>query len=177
MKRIKNWLKSPLGAGIATTVLAFILSVIYDLLKNEPVLTLVSQILQNVLNFILFILNFQLSVWLILLVVAAIIFVIYILYKIDERKEPPLPPFIDYTSDTLMDIKWRWRWERMSDGKYDITNLQPMCRYCDSPLYEDYSKIKCIRCKSLEYKPIPEFDLVKSLICDNVDKRSYKKSS
>lgn len=175
MKRIIKWLKSPAGIGVGTTVLAFILTVCYDLVKTKPVLPTILSILLNIWKLILWLLNFQLRVWWVLLGIVGVFFILYILFKVDEMKHSKtnLPPFMKYTKDKILNWKWEWDWEKQYDGKYGIGNLHPICPRCNTPLicnYERGGTIECPRCHHSERSNIPDIDTVKTLITDNVRK-------
>lgn len=172
MKRTKKWLKSPAGIGIGTTVLAFVLSVFYDLVKTKPVLTTILSILQGIWKFTLSFLNFQLRVWWVLLGIAGVIFVLYIIFKVDELKQSDisLSPFLQYTKDRVLNWTWEWDWQKQYDGKYGIENLHPICPHCDTPFVREYGTYKCPRCLYSEGSNIPNFNTVKVMITDNIKK-------
>jgi len=174
MKRIVKWLKSPAGISVGSTVLAFILTVIYDFLKNKPVLTTILIILKAIVKFFSSILNFQLKIWWVLLGIAFVIFILYIIYKVLEIKYSTtnLPPFMNYTEDIILHWSWKWVWEKQYDGKYDIEYLRPICPRCNTPLICNYFSYRCPRCNHEAHSDIPDLDTVKIMIMDNVEKAS-----
>ncbi len=175
MRRTKKWLKSPAGISVGVTILGFALTVCYDLIKTKPVLTTIWAFLQIIWRFILLCLTFQLRVWWILLAIAGLILILYAVVKIDEQKhsETKLSPFMQYTKDEIMNWSWEWEWKKHYDGKYWIENLHPVCPHCNTPLvhsYEGGGIIKCPRCNHREHSDIPDYDTVKVLIHDNINK-------
>lgn len=178
MKRTRKWLKTPAGIAVGTTVLAFVLTVCYDLVKTKPVLTTVWAILQGVWRFILSFLNFQLRVWWILLGIAGIILILYVIFRVNNLKhsETNLPPFLHYKEDRIMNWSWEWEWEERYGGNYEIKELHPVCPHCKTPLVHSYERggiIKCPRCNHCEHSDIPDFDTIKVLIADNIKKRLF----
>jgi len=172
MKRTKKWFKSPAGIGVGTTLLAFVLTVFYDLVKTKPVLTTILTILQGIWKFILSFLNFQLRVWWVLLGIVGVIFVLYIIFKVDDLKhlDTNLPTFLHYTRDKVLNWTWEWDWEKKYDGKYWIENLHPICPHCNTPLVCEYGTFKCPRCHFSEGSNIPNYDTVQIMITDNIKK-------
>mgnify|MGYP001237890573 CR=1 FL=1 len=177
MKRTRKWLKTPAGIAVGTTVLAFVLTVCYDLVKTKPVLTTIWAILQGVWRFILSFLNFQLRVWWILLGIAGIILIFYVIFKVDELKHSGtnLPQFLQYKKDKIKNWSWEWDWEKHYDGKYWIENLHPVCPHCNTPLVCGYGTYVCPRCDRRELSTIPDFETIKILISDNVEKGQIPK--
>lgn len=177
MIRTKKWLKSPAGISVGTTVLAFVLTVFYDLVKTKPVLTTILTILQGIWKFIHSFLNFQLRVWWVLLGTAGVIFVLYIIVKVDNLKhlDTNLPTFLQYTRDKVLNWTWEWEWEKRYDGRYGIENLHPICPHCNTPLVREYGTFECPRCHFSEGSNIPNYDTVQIIITDNIKKELIPK--
>ena len=175
MKRFSKWLKTPQGISLSAVFIGFILTVIWDSIKDKPVFTTIFFILKSVWNFIAFLLNFQLRVWWILIGIAIIVFVFHLIVKFSSEKEA-LPDFLDYTSDKISGWNWSWLWERQYDRKYDIENLHLECPNCETPLIETYrgfGGVACPRCNYSTTKELPDFNTIELLIKDNVRKKHY----
>ena len=75
-----------------------------------------------------------------------------------------------------MGFRWRWKWDKYY-GKYEITDLHPVCSKCDTPLVQDYAGYspvyKCLRCGEIAFSDLPDLDDVKMLISDNVRRKYY----
>lgn len=181
MKKFVNWLKSPLGIGVETTILGFLLTVSYDFLKNKPVLNTITTILTAIWQFALNILNFELKVWWVLLCIIVLLAIFYVIVKISDFRKPD---FIKYIKDSINGWHWEWRWEKNYYGKYSIEDLHPVCPKCDTPLvekydhqYDEYNNFhSCLRCNYTTDKRLPDFNHIKVIICDNI-KRNLNNGS
>ena len=87
------------------------------------------------------------------------------------------PVFLSYTTDNILQFKWKWRWDKDYYGEYDIENLHPVCSYCDTPLIAGKNYYEecyvCLRCNKKIYRALPEYDNVKMLIHDNVRRKYF----
>lgn len=96
---MKKFLKSPWTIGISTTLLGFILTVGYDLIKGKQVFTTIGKFFSMLWSWIITFLTLDLKVWWVLLGIAVLFFVLYAVAKISEPKEQVKPAFTDYTQD------------------------------------------------------------------------------
>ena len=177
---MKKWLKSPWGISIGTSVFGFLLTVGYDILKEKPVFNTIWSILKLTWKGIITFLNFDLKVWWILIGIAMIILALYIALKISDAKNSEISQsdILKYTTDVISGWHWEWRWEKGYDRKFGIEGLHPVCSRCNTPLvYEErYGDIICPRCNSKPGNKVPDEDIVKTMIYDNIKKGLYPKA-
>ena len=103
----KSWLTSSWTIGIGTTFFGFLLSILYDSLKNKPILSTIGQILQFIWNCIISVLSFKLKVWWVLVGIVGIIISLYFISKIQDIK----PDFYNYTEGVFKHWRWTWKWK------------------------------------------------------------------
>lgn len=167
MKKIS---KSPWTIGIATTLLSFALTVLYDLIKGQQVLSTITSFLFTVRNAILFILNFNIKFWWLLVVFGVFIVLLYILCKFYNNKNSSTAAWLQYQKDTIMGWEWEWKWNKDYYGKYYVDDLHPVCSHCGTPVVRshDYSdNLICVRCNRKFRDELPHLDHVKTIIYDN----------
>ena len=173
---MKRFLKSPWIISIASTLLGFILTVVYDLIKEQQILTTVGNIFSTLWNWIIDVLTFKLKVWWVLLGIASLLTFLFIMYKISELKEPTRPEYTNYTQDHFRTWKWSWKWEWNNyEKEWNIVRLQAHCPKCNTPmtpgLYEDY--YQCPRCHYQSvYDNHDKSYEVKVVIIDNISRHS-----
>lgn len=135
---MKKFLKSPWTIGISTTLLGFILTVGYDLIKGKQVFTTIGKFFSMLWSWIITFLTLDLKVWWVLLGIAVLFFVLYAVAKISEPKEQVKPAFTNYTQDRFRLWKWSWNWEWSSYHKqWHVANLHAHCPQCDTPMNHD----------------------------------------
>ena len=172
---MKKFLKSPWTISIATAAFSFLLTVGYDLIKGKQIFATIVTVFQTIWRVLISVLNFQLRVWWVLLGFAVIFFAIYVAAKIYEIRNPEatMQAFMKYTSDVISGWHWSWVWEKQYDGKYAVERLHPRCPKCDTPLIcsKDYlGEIACPRCNYKAGSKMPDMDMVKTIIYDNINK-------
>jgi hypothetical protein len=175
MRKLKRWIKIPLGISMTSTLFGLVIpTVIIDLFKSKPILTTIWWVITIVWKGILNFLNFNLKVWWVITGVVALFLGLYIYIKVDDffNADKNKASFLKYTQDTIFGWKWSWTWEKQYDGKYHIEHLHPICSVCDTPLVSTdlYGSITCPRCKKRLFSECPNFDTIKVMITDNVKK-------
>lgn len=73
---MKKFLKSPWTISIASALLSFLLTVIYDLIKGKQILSTVGSILAVIWNAVVTFLTFNLKVWWVIVGIVVILFVL-----------------------------------------------------------------------------------------------------
>ena len=103
MKGKSTWRKSPWVISISTAVFGFLLTLLYDLFRERPILSTIYEFFVLIINGIISFLNFQLRVWWVLLGIALIVAILYIIFKVWDafQKDTSSGAFLKYTSDTL----------------------------------------------------------------------------
>ena len=174
MRKLKRWVKTPLGISMTSTLFGLILpTVLIDLFKSKPILTTIWWVITIVWKGLLNLLNLDLKLWWVLLGLTVLFLGLYIYVRIYEaiNSDKHKAPFLKYTQDTFCGWKWSWTWERQYNGKFDIENLHSICSKCDTPLVIDrFLTPVCPRCNFRPSTPCPDIDTVKILIHDNVRK-------
>lgn len=169
---MKKFIKSAWGVGIGTTLLGFILTVIYDLVKSKPILSTIWNIIKAIWNFIIMVLNLELKLWWILLGIIVLILILLVIVKIDDVKNADASnvSFLNYKSDTIQGWKWEWSWKKNYNGQYEIDNLYPVCDSCGTMLASkhDYQNtLYCVRCgKTYNGMALPNETHIKIYISD-----------
>lgn len=177
--KTKKFLMNPWTVTIGGGLVLSVLSVIYDLIKQERVFSTISIIFTHVRNIVVMILNLNIKVWWLLLGIVVLIFVFWLYIKYLEHTSPKHnePPFLEYIQDVILGYKWRWTWKKDFYGKYYVDELHPICSRCETPLVENFhghgAIYKCLRCQEGYNKRLPELDNVKMLISDNVRRKYF----
>ena len=126
----KKWINNSWTITITGTVLGVLLATVIDYFKNKPFLTTISQIFEWIYNQVASILNFQISLWLVVIIIISI----WIVIRIRKRKTTPeYPYFWNYRKDKFKTLTWKWDYENYN-SKWDIVNLRPLCPTCETPL-------------------------------------------
>lgn len=172
---MKKFLKSPWTIGISTTLLGFILTIGYDLIKGKQVFTTIGKFFSMLWRWIITFLTLDLKVWWVLLGIAVLFFVLYAVAKISEPKEQVKPAFTNYTQDRFRLWKWSWNWEWSSYHKqWHVANLHAHCPQCDTPMNHDqYEDVfQCPRCHfRAEYDNHEKSYEVETVIIDNLNRQ------
>lgn len=89
----------------------------------------------------------SMPLWLVILLVPALIIVIPLLKSFKSVREPG---FSSYTSDSLFDINWSWRWlpPGFYDSHYRITDLTPRCPSCHAILSINDYRSPLVSCEN-----------------------------
>ena len=175
---MKQFIKSAWGVSIGTTLLGFILTVLYDLVKNKPILSTVWNIIKAIWRFIITVLNLELKLWWILLGIIVLILILLIIVKIGDMKNAEVSnvSFLNYKNDTIQGWNWSWRWEMQYDGKYHIVDLRPLCPKCKTPMRSGlYDYLECPRCRHATQQYMPNICDIATVIIDNIDRGLFSK--
>lgn len=79
-------------------------------------------------------------------VIGVILLVLWIISKFQEANSDsttPRIPFLNYTQDIFEGIMYRWEYEKLYSGKYQITNISLYCPTCKCSIVYD----SCPVCK------------------------------
>ena len=173
---MRKFLKSPWTISVVSTLLGFLLTIIYDVFKGKKVLSTLLNILKVVWKFIINLLNFQIKLWWLLLGLAFLIFILWIVIKIKEFGEEG-PEFLNYTKDTIQGWDWEWTWRKNYEGKYVVDDLHPVCESCGTPLAakHDYqSSLYCVRCGRSRHSHgvFPDLSHIELYIVDTANRKN-----
>ena len=158
-----------------------ILTWIIDIIRSEKIFSTFVVVISWVWKKIVIFLNIEITMWWILIGIIIIIASLYIVMRILYAKQQKSnePNFLTYTTDNILDFKWRWQWSKDLWDKYGVSNLQPICPKCGTPLVESYGgysvKYECLRCKYTSNKSLPDLNHVKMMIHDNVERKYFNK--
>lgn len=176
-KNMKNnqWLKSAWAIGIGCAIIP----IVYDIIKNNPILSSLSSILKIIYNCIISVLNFEIRLWWLLVATIIIYGIYYFIKKLMSEKEI-LPKYYTYREDIFSGWKWTWKWEiNESKDKYRITNLNLHCSKCQTPmiLKNGYATISynCPRCgNSAPWDDSNKTKNIEAVIIDNANRGLFK---
>lgn len=103
-KKVKNFLMNPWTVGVGTGLIVLLVTIVVDWISNEKIFNTLSKAVVAVWKGILISLNFELKIWWILVGLAFIVLSVFILYRITatRQQKQPAPPFLDYTSDSIL---------------------------------------------------------------------------
>lgn len=172
---MKKLLKSSWTIGIATTLLGFLLTVGYDLIKEKQVFTTIGMIFSTLWSWIIAFMTFDLKVWWVLLGIATIFAALFVMAKISEQKEKTQPDFTSYTRDHFRTWKWSWEWAFSKyEQKWHVSKLKAHCPKCDTPMLSDRDGdvFQCPRCRF--YASYDEHEKpyeVEAIIIDNLKRK------
>lgn len=179
---MKNFFKNPWTISLGSVIVGFLLTVMYDILKGNNILSTVDGIISSIIKFCHLVLNFQLKVWWVLAGLTVIIGILVIIAKINEsrlsQEEEAKPPFIKYTKEQIKGWCWEWRWFKNLYGEYDIDNLHPVCSSCGTPLVRSYNfkyNLECMRCNRKYGEDLPDLNNIKIYILDSAKRGIYRK--
>ena len=117
MKKIilNPWIIAVVAPMITTTLVAFIKKVnIIDAIKI-------------VYKFLTSILNYKVSMWMVILFFAVIVFSLICYAKITESSEELQPKWINYTKDQYKEWYFKWKYEKIYGNQYRIEELRTIC--------------------------------------------------
>ena len=173
---MKKFLKNPWVLAIGSTVIGgILLSFVMDWINKVDLLSTLKSALQFIGSGIVAFLNFELKVWWVLVAVALLFVALLIYSKILDTKQKNTPvPFLTYTKDSVLGYSWEWEYREMSDGKYTITNLHPICSTCGMILRQGHTmygmEMKCLRCNTTNRWEDYYLTDAQMLIEDNIKK-------
>jgi hypothetical protein len=175
----KKWIMSPWTISIVTTIFGVLLTILYDFLKDKPILTTIIFIFITIRDSILFVLNINLRLWWIILLIIIILVLLY--FKKINKIEPIPPDYTSYRSDKFKKWEWSWNW-RYDNSKniWVINDLTAYCPNCGTPLsiYYDYIQniAECPRCEYKVYgNECEDPEKIEKIIIDNVKRKINNK--
>ena len=178
----EKWIKSPITIGFGTTIFGFLLTVIYDYSKKEPILTTVWSIIKWIGNLVWTIINFDLKVWWVILAISLLTLLLYIIVKF-KGIENFKPDFYNYNEDILKEWRWSWEWVFSDSLKaWCLTNLKAHCPKCETPMMSQsvsyQMQFECPRCgfNSSDRQP-DEFAKIERIIYDNIERKKNEKKN
>lgn len=137
--------------------------------------------IQLIFNFMEYIFNYKISIWVIIMTLSIIVIVFYCYIKITHISEEPKPKWLNYTQDTYKKWIFKWTYEK-NYGKYSIENLQPVCSCgCGliqksqiNSIYYGGGILYCPKCNStyatIDNEIINEF---KTILYHNIETGNY----
>lgn len=167
---MKKFLNHPWTIGVGTVLLGFLLTIVWDKFKDIELLTTICALL-----------NLKVKLWWILafIIIASFFMILLKLRKkISANKEnaQEKPLFLTYTSAHLQGFDWQWTWEKNDSGQYVVDELHPLCKTCQTPIYQgDYldGRWLCPRCNATYKNPTPNITAVELLIQNNVQRGHF----
>ena len=169
--------KSEYKLAIFGGFIGVVFTAVYDLIKEKPILST----LLNILKWIWFnIMEFEVTVW---QIIVGLITIIFILYLFSLKKEFPINNFDDwfsYENDTIHNVQWNWQWEKNPlTGKWNVNDLRPICHSCGTKMHLEESSwsskfADCPRCGT-EYYDRKDLRKIEAVILDNVRRGIYPK--
>ena len=188
MNKIINWIKenklfSTIIVGVTIELISTgILSAIHsvDFIKSTKMLW------NAIYNFISTILNFKISVWFIIATLFILYLVLLLIIKINETKDTDNSWYEGYTTDSYRGVLYNWDYYKDYDGKLDLKNFRPICKYCKGnlTLTEKYGnsyymtpQLYCPNCdKILETPSSEEIRQAELFVRNNLKKRLEEKN-
>lgn len=186
MKKNTHWITSPIGLIVGTIIATVASTLILDLIKNQRVLTS-----------IIWLFNYEIKLWIVLIVLLVIIVLLskWTRDKITASRNKPRiePKWLKFTEDKIRGNYWRWEWDWSKESNvYSISDLRLLCdntrengEICLTPkLYrsDDYQSAKwttlmeCPRCSHinfLEENFADECILVETIIADDIKRGNH----
>lgn len=179
-EKTNNLLMNPWVVTTGSGLIILLVTIIIDVITATKIFSTIGSLFVYIWKAIIVFMNFELKVWWVLIGIILLTFVLYLWAKYIDCQESKFdkPEFIEYTQDTILQYKWKWNWRKDSKDIYYISDIYPICPYCDTPLSDstkDFIGIyTCLRCNKRTITPIPNIDDVKMLIRDNI-RRRYRK--
>gem|GEM_PF-5273298 len=175
-----KWYKSNWTIGIVSSALIpAILTITIDYFKTKPFLTTFGEWWNWSWSLLIFILNFEIKVWWLLVLTTFCFFVIKLIIIRRANKESKYPP---YNEGLYNNILWKWRYYDHY-GELRIAGLEPHCPKCRTQLNVDSSfarvaKLNCIRCKDniFYFIKFDDTENIEKLILGNIENNFYPKS-
>lgn len=174
----KKVIKSPWTIGLSVAFFSFLLTVLYDNLKEKPILSTVVNIIKSIKDFVWSILNNDLKLWWILIAFVLIILIKVLIKNIfnSNSVEDAKPDFLNYKEGKLKKWKWSWDWKWNDlESTWHVLNLSAHCPKCDTPM-TDLSTFyglgfNCPRCRYRAQDMLCEDpEDIERLIIDNLDR-------
>lgn len=97
--------------------------------------------------------------------------VLKIFSKSDES-DIEYPEFLNYNTDIFKNIRYRWRWQKYYDGRWNMVEIQPYCSRCDCRLLSS----NCNNCEA-QYFTIPDENVVQTLVEKAIRSGEYPKDT
>jgi hypothetical protein len=136
--RIKNFLSTPWGISIGTTVFGVLFTLFVDYIRSKPGLSTLKMIVSSVCTFFVSILNYKLKLWWVIIAIVVTLITFYLILRISEGKVDS-PTYTKYKSDTFKVWKWSWEWKQSSyDKRWQVSNLTAYCPKCGHSLLQSY---------------------------------------
>ncbi len=172
----KKWHTSPWAVSIGTALFAPIPFIIYDAIKQKPILTTLSLIGKSLWKLLSGIMNFQIKAWWLLVAIALIFGTRHFLRNLFPA-ESIKPDFYDYREGRPK--KWRWTWEwkfNQSKRLWIISHLTAHCPKCDSSMIDNSSRYgPSFSCPLCDFTAMSDYDCdephkIGQIILDNIER-------
>lgn len=148
------------------------------LLKKNPFLTSLIDIVTWLWTGLINILNFELRLWWLLVGLASLILVLYLISLFQKEEPTSTTDFADYVEGRFINWKWTWNWKWHESKKaWVINDLTAHCPKCDTPLieYSGNDSFECPRCNyfSTNYKSEKPYK-IERIILDNINRKNKR---
>ena len=119
-------MKSQWTIGIGTTLFGFILTVVYDVVKQKNIFSTILSLLNWIWKGLIAILTFEVKIWWLLVFVAFIIGIMYLYLSLIKKKDASKPAFLEYTHDRLKE--WNEYYQRLGANidKIEIKQMKQL---------------------------------------------------
>ena len=171
---MKKFFSSPWTISIATALISFLLTVMYDLIKGVRILSTIIFFLHAIWDAIITFLCYEIQLWWIIIGICGVLLILYLVSRVTVEKENLKPNFISYTKDQFRTWKWSWNWEfSYSQKKWHVSNLKAHCPQCNTPMLSDRYEdtFQCPRCTfQSQYDEHEKSYEVEAVIIDNLNR-------
>lgn len=154
MKKFYNKYKVGINAFLVGVLLNVISSIIYAKIENIDFISSIFEIWKMFYGFIINILEYKVSIWIILVTIFVIYLALRIYFSIIEKKEANKPDFLNYLNDVYKGIDYRWEIDLYNKR---LKNVHPICS-CGAQLttknkyknrYYSSPKLYCVNCDKI----------------------------
>lgn len=172
-------------SAVITIILSIIASVIYDVLKSEPVFSSVLVGFSFLFKSLITFLSFKIPIWSFLVALLGFSSIILVWKYFSLEKIPTPPDFVkEYTEDEFHNWLWKWDWAwDFESHTWQINNLTPYCSDCEVRLVDRSNPLsnmaECPNCRS-RYSSnrgnFETYDSITNLILGKIEKEEFKTS-
>jgi len=175
MSRTKTWKNNPWTIGIGTTVLGFILLVLRDINKENPIFTTFEEGIHTIFRLAIKFFTTDIEIWVIIITLLLLFIIRYTIKSLKTRPINVVFDFKSYVKDNFKEFNWHWKWkfDPISDH-YVADGIYPECKQCNTRLLvkDHYQCYYCPRCeKEYENLSVNILKDIEGLIIDNLDKK------
>jgi hypothetical protein len=173
---MKKWVTSPWAVSLGTALFAPLPFIIYDAIKQQPILTTLSLAGKFLWITLIRLLNFPIKLWWLLSTMVIVILVNSLIKKF-FLQEQAKPDFYNYREGKPKRWRWTWGWKfNQSKNTWVICDLVAHCPNCNSSLINKCSIYgPSFSCPLCEFSAISEHECdeshkIERIILDNVER-------